>query len=272
MKRKKVVIVPVAKDKLSHSVLCYIDVLIKHTSTKLLFIGVKGSSVNDLLDRYVALDGNQNAIVDGNVELIVKAEGDLLSVISEECERLAPLFLIIDKKLSMGSRLFGGNLSEQFRKLPYPVISLGESCSLDLTGRVLMPLDLSWASRGKLKRTAKIAARLGAEVDLLGLVDKEVKLAEHKLRTYAEQCMTYLREKNIVNTAEFVTTSEDTIIENVLQYGHKRNVDLLVVIEETEGSLLDVFTGSLTQKLIDKSDIPVLSLIPAKRKEGFLSY
>ena len=80
-----------------------------------------------------------------------------------------------------------------------------------------------------------------------------------KLSTYAKQVANYLTSRDIANTTKYLygENASDYIIE----YADKVKADLIAINKEKGPSVFKVFTD-ISQLLVNKSPVPVLSYTP----------
>ena len=83
--------------------------------------------------------------------------------------------------------------------------------------------------------------------------------------SYSNQTLKMIKENGINCTVK--TLKGKDITKMVLDYGEEVNADLILVMSKAELSIKEFFIGTVAQRLINESDIPVLSYRPMKRKD-----
>ena len=57
----------------------------------------------------------------------------------------------------------------------------------------------------------------------------------------------------------------DDIVELILDYAHDEQADLIMIMTQNELNFKELFVGTIAQKIVNLSDIPVLSIRPMTR-------
>jgi nucleotide-binding universal stress UspA family protein len=269
---KKVIIVPIDANPQSEIALSQAYNLVNSTHSRLMLLGVNDGKNPNIKSRLQTLADEAKSHVTEPVEILVRDGKSVYDEITAVADKLNPLFIILGITQMPGGKIRGNNALQMIRKSKHAIISIGgqkhrEGCKL-----IILPLDLSFTSREKVNKAATIAARFHAEVRIVCVLTNESHLEESKLHTFAKQSIKYLHEKNLAASAVFLKGGNEHVADVVINYSNKEEADLIVIIDEAEIGIREFFKGTSAQHLINKSKIPVLSLRPGERKEGFLSY
>jgi nucleotide-binding universal stress UspA family protein len=148
--------------------------------------------------------------------------------------------------------------------------------------RILVPVDYSDSSRASLKFAATLATSLGASLDIVHVWDRPTYVSDAVMvkRPGQEHCslIELIQENAERDMKEFVASAElppgvnagqrlcsgdtvSTLLAEVKKGGH----DLVVVGTHGRTGLSHMLLGSITEKLIRMSPVPVLT-IPPKRE------
>ena len=84
------------------------------------------------------------------------------------------------------------------------------------------------------------------------------------MHAYAHQVKQYIKSKGVSCTNK--TIESDKIAETVVEYANKIEADLIMIMTKTDLNVKEFFVGTVAQKVIDISNIPVLSIRPVKSK------
>ncbi len=110
-----------------------------------------------------------------------------------------------------------------------------------------------------------MAKLFNAEIRIISILSQDNKENESKLIAYSNQTWKYIKENGVGCTVK--TMRGKDIVKMVLEYGHEVEADLILVMSKAELSVKEFFIGTIAQRLINESDIPVLSYRPVKRKD-----
>jgi nucleotide-binding universal stress UspA family protein len=264
--RAHIIIVPIDSNDQSAVALGQSYNLAHLTKSKIVLLSVDDGHAKNIREHLDELVKEAKSKTQQPVETLIR-KGDVYEEINKVADELRPMFIIIGiKKLEEG-HFRGKNALQMIRKSQHPIISIGGKSHKNDCKKILMPLDLSVLSREKLPRTVEIAKLFNAQIDIVTIINNEVsKIEEHKLHMYANQCMKFIKENHLRSTCKFITSNED-IAQTVIDYGKKIDADLIVIVSNSDVSIKEYFTGTAAQRLMNNSDIPVLTLRPIERKD-----
>jgi nucleotide-binding universal stress UspA family protein len=129
--------------------------------------------------------------------------------------------------------------------------------------RILVPLDFSGKSRRALRYAAPVAARFGARVVLLHVIEKTTRDAKTSVarrtaahRRLRETALLYLPEEQIDQTV----VREGNPAREILDTARTLHADLLTIAAEGSASLGRLFKGSTARRVLRLSPCPVLTV------------
>ena len=170
---------------------------------------------------------------------------------------------------------FGSVTEEVVRTAPAPVLTVQADApsSLRTVRRVLAPIDFSDASQTALRHAKELALTYGAEIDLLHVVDAplypsiyddSVDMPGQEVLAEAEQGLADLA-REIVGVehamAEVVTGHP---VNEILRYVEENEVDLLVMATHGRTGLNRLMIGSVAERVLRQSPIPVFLVKPER--------
>jgi nucleotide-binding universal stress UspA family protein len=200
------------------------------------------------------------------VETIIRKGKNIYEEITKVADEINPKLIIVGINRIDSGNFRGKNALEMIRKSQHPIISIGGKSHRDGCKTILMPLDLTILSREKIPGVIEVAKLFGADIQIVSILTTESKLEENKLHMYANQCLKFIRENGIKCGVKFIRTQGD-IADAALEYGKQIDADLIVIVSNKDRSIKEFFTGTAAQRLINNSDIPVLTLRPMERRD-----
>lgn len=129
--------------------------------------------------------------------------------------------------------------------------------------RILVPLDFSGKSRRALRYAAPVAARFGARLVLLHVVEDPGRdpktaatrrLAAH--RRLRETALQFVPENQIDQTV----VREGNAAREIIETARLLDADLLTIAAESSASLSQLFKGSTARRVLRLSPCPVLTV------------
>jgi len=154
----------------------------------------------------------------------------------------------------------GSNAYRIVTSAPCPVITLRGDYAIKEEGikRILLPLDSTPETRQKLPFAARLAGMFGAEIHLLLLYNSPISVIRNRMKTYADEAVKCLSEKNIAHQLNEVEA--DSMVGSILEYASRAEIDLISIMTEQASTSGGLFLGPYAQQLINNALIPVLSL------------
>jgi universal stress protein A len=129
--------------------------------------------------------------------------------------------------------------------------------------RILVPLDFSGQSRRALRYAAPVAARFGARVVLLHVIEKplrDAKGAATRLaaahRRLRETALQFLSDEQIDQTL----VREGNPAREIVETARLLRADLMTIAVESSASLSRLFKGSTARRVLRLAPCPVLTV------------
>jgi len=199
------------------------------------------------------------------VEIMIR-KGNVYEEINKVADVLNPLFVMIGltSKISL-SKIIGQNAFKMVRESKHPVITIRGKVHRDGCKTILLPLDLSKETREKVNKAIELAKIFNADIRVISILTETNEEAENKLISYSNQVWKYIKDQDVRCTIK--TLRGHDIPQMVLDYGHEVEADLILIMSKAELSMKEFFIGTVAQRIINESDIPVVSYRPMERKD-----
>lgn len=171
------------------------------------------------------------------------------------------------------SNQIGSNALKVIKKAECPVITVKNHHKTEGCRSILLPLDLSQETRQKVGHAIEMAKLFGSTIKVVSVYwstgDKEVL---RRLKMQMKQVGDFIKKANVSCTTKIIekSGSEKTLAPMILDYAkNEKDIDLIMIMTQTEAGLFDLFLGSSAQHFITHSEVPVMSIIP--KQLGFAS-
>jgi nucleotide-binding universal stress UspA family protein len=171
---------------------------------------------------------------------------------------------------------FGSVTEEVVRTAPAPVLTVRAQApsSSPTVRRVLTPIDFSDASEHALRHAKEIALTYGAEIDLLHVVDAPMYPSAYELGSFrfpidevidqSEESLADLARDIIGVEHSVVTAVSGHPVQEILDYVEANDVDLLVMATHGRTGLGRLMIGSVAERVVRQSPIPVFLVKPER--------
>ena len=192
--------------------------------------------------------------------------------ISEVAEMLKAEFIVMgcNGHESIKKKFMGSNSLKVVRESKVPVISIKGKHHRDGCKNIVVPLDLTKETKEKVNRAiwlAKLGS--GAAIRVVSVLFTTDEFVVNRLTRQLGQVKTFIDKAGVECSAEILKgiKGEETLAQNVIDYAHKVDGDLIMIMTQQEVDFTPYFLGSAAQEIIVNSDIPVLSITPMIRKD-----
>jgi nucleotide-binding universal stress UspA family protein len=140
-----------------------------------------------------------------------------------------------------------------------PVITLRKGrCPEDIK-HIVLPIDTGDDTRQKVPFTTELAQLFGAKVHVIAVNSNKDDKAINKLRAYSAQVAGYLTTARVKHETEELYG--ENISDLIINYAKAVKANMIsIMTEQTSG--ISLILGNTAHQVINKSDIPVLSITP----------
>jgi len=194
-------------------------------------------------------------------------KGDVYELTDQIAEELKSSLIVIGLDTHARFRKFGiNNVSKFIKKAPCPVLTIRSIENKNGCKNIVIPLDLNPDSREKVPIAIQMAHYYKADIRIVSVFDPADDKYEDELLPYLLQVKKFIKNKG-VNCSNKSIASEH-VAETIVEYANKNECDLIIQMNKTDWSFGDMFKPASAEKLVDISNIPVLSINPRHRESN----
>lgn len=194
-------------------------------------------------------------------------------------ETLPAIFIIMgcDSNPSKAKKRFIGSTALRVvRESTVPVITIRGKQHRDGCRNIVLPLDMTKETKEKVSKAIELAKLFGGSaIRTVTVMQTKQKSIVDSLKAQAMQVRSFVEKRGLVCTTELIEKGKKkSIAETIIDYAKKVDGDLIMIMTQQEQNFTSLFIGSSAQEIINNSTIPVLSIIPAVKKDttpGFLN-
>lgn len=193
------------------------------------------------------------------------AKGDVYVTTDKVAEKINANLIVVglDAHVRIRSFLSSSAASKFIKNAPCPVITIRSTAYVSGCKNICVPLDTSAESREKIPYVIQIAKYFGAGVRIVCIFDPNNSEYENEMLPYLQQIKKYIKDRGVSCTNKSIPSK--TVAEAIVEYANKNECDLIVQMNKTDLNLGEMFGGTMSQKIVDISNIPVLTINPMKR-------
>lgn len=196
----------------------------------------------------------------------ITVKGDIYEQTDKMAEQIKASLIVagLDTHVRFRSFLGSSNASKFIKNAPCPVVTVRGTEHREGCKNIVMPFDLSPESREKVSIVVQLAHYYNADIRIVSVFDPNDSKYENKLLPYLHQVKKYIKEKNVNCTNKSIPSKE--VAEAIVEYANRNDCDLIVQMNKQDLSFGEMFSGTMSQKMVDISNIPVITVNPMKRE------
>ena len=200
------------------------------------------------------------------------ARGSVYEKVVEVADMINALFIIMggNGATSKRRKFIGSNALRVVRESNVPVITISGKDHRNGCKNIVLPLDLTKETREKVNFALELAKLgNGAAVRIVSVLFTTDEFVVNRLTRQLQQVKTFIEKEGVECTAEIIKgiKGEETLAGSIINYAHKVEGDLLMIMTQQEVDFTQRFIGSSAQEIINNSDIPVISIIPSMKRD-----
>ncbi len=239
--------------------------LARLTNSKIVLLSVDEGEPPFAHNRLEELAKEASAASGQPVETMMR-HGNVYEEIHKVADIINPIFVMIGLSTKIKvSTIIGQNAFKMVRESHHPIITIKGKHHRDGCKTILLPLDLSKETREKVDKAIELAKLFGATIRVISILTSTDEFLENRLISLSNQVWKRIKEEGIKCTIK--TLRGKDIVHMVLNYGHEVEADLILIMSKAELSVKEFFIGTVAQRIINESDIPVISYRPMFRKD-----
>ncbi len=163
----------------------------------------------------------------------------------------------------MRKRFIGSNAMRVVSSTQRPVITIkGAEHNIGIKN-IILPLDLTKETKQKVGHAVTLAKLYGSTVHAVSVIDTNDDFVVKHLKANMRQVHDFIEKEGVKVMSDFIKRiGDESFASALIHYGIEKEGDLFVIMTQEETKVSEFFVGSLAQKIIYHSPIPVLSIRP----------
>lgn len=143
-----------------------------------------------------------------------------------------------------------------------PVLTLKGSTE-KMNDKILVPLDLTTQTRRQLFSALVYGLNYKAKIYLVSALIGGIKVRESRIFKKLKQAKNTLLENGVESHTKLFSRSTEPPFRKVMEYAKEIDAGMILVMTHKEGYTHDNYIGAFAHHIINKSEVPVLSLTSA---------
>ncbi len=193
-------------------------------------------------------------------------EGAVYEIVSIVADEIGAEIIIMGTNgapKGIRKRFIGSNALRTVSSAPCPVITIkGAEHNIGIKN-IILPLDLTKETKQKVGKAIKLAKLYGSAIHAVSVISTKDDFVVKHLKANMRQVHDFIEKEGVVVKSDFIAPiGDESMASALIHFGVERKGDLMVIMTQEETKVSEFFVGSLAQKLIYFSPIPVMSLRP----------
>lgn len=131
--------------------------------------------------------------------------------------------------------------------------------------KIVIPIKLDQDTRQKTPMAGDIAELFGAELHVVTITSNKNKRDLERLETYGNQVVNFFKARNLKTVSK--TLIGDSMPNLTCNYAEAVDADMIAIMSG-DIDKLNIFLGSYAQQMVNKANIPLLSITPTEKQQA----
>jgi len=208
----------------------------------------------------------------GLVVNTITAEGKVYEQIIKVSNDLNVDLVFMGTNQESGMKGFiGSNALKVVRDTYCPVITINSKVKPHNCDVIVVPLDLTKETREKVRNAIQYAQYFDSTLKVVSVLQTDDEYAVNQLMRQLASVKELIEERKIDCSAEVIKSSSEPLSKVIIDYSKKVDADLIMIMTQQENEVIEFFVGSGAQEIINNSEIPVMSIVPAQENTELIS-
>jgi len=202
------------------------------------------------------------------VSVIIET-GKVSQKILEKAQELNARFIIMGKNDADAKlqRYIGANTNQVISRSSCPVITVkGKEHNLGVKN-IVLPLDLTKKTREKVFNAVSFGLYYNSAIWMVSVLTGGIAKSQSRIYAKMKKAREMIQENGVPCNIKLFEKSGKPDYQVILDYASEINADLIMVMTHQEASFREYYIGTFAHEIINRSDIPVMTMIPSDPKK-----
>ncbi len=195
-------------------------------------------------------------------------EGKVYEVVTKIADEISPRFIVLGQNDAEDGlkKYLGSNATHIIRDSKCPVITIkGEKHNFGIKN-IVVPLNLTKTTREKIFNAISLGLHFKSTIWLVSVLSGGINYRQSRIFARMKKAQKTMVENDIPCNIKIFKKSETPDCDVILNYAIENDADLIMIMTHQETGFTDHYIGKFAHEIINKSEIPVMSVVPAKPK------
>ncbi len=235
------------------------NLVLLHVISKKLAGKPEESAARDRLQAIAAKLAVENNL---QVDYVIRA-GNIFDTISDLADELCAVFIVMGVHGKRGvTHLVGSYPYKVVCKAHVPVLVVKEKHHHVGFDNIVVPIDFTRRSAQKVAQATKFARFFGAKIRVFGFLSYENKAKIINKEALLKSVNDYFVKKGVQVSTDLMIKPGLDWDEALIMFSEQVEADLIMIVAERGNRFQDVFSSNYTERILDKVNVPVLTIMP----------
>jgi len=208
----------------------------------------------------------------------VKAEhmtvaGSIFTAIGDTAESIGANMIVMGTHGKMGIQHIVGSYAFKVitgTKVPIMVVkkkSFGAGYK-----NIMIPLDFTKRIAKKVSMAIEIGKYFNSHIRLVSVLETDRRIQKLIIQAEMKQVKAAIEKEGLECSAIIIPKNDNPTYKNIIDYADNNSMDLMMIMTQEERDFKDYFMGSNASEIIDKAEMPVITITPGYEFKGNLYF
>ncbi len=189
--------------------------------------------------------------------------GDINKTIVEVAEKLRAAFVVMGVHGKKGiTHLTGSYPYNVVCRSSVPVLVVKDKHHHVGFHNIVIPIDFSKKTTQKITQAIRFSRFFGAKIRVFGFLSSGNKAKIINKEALLKSVTDIFEENSVPVTTDLMVNPDYSWPEALLLFAESVKADLIMIVAERGNRIQDIFSQNYTEKILDKVDVPVLTIMP----------
>ncbi len=197
-------------------------------------------------------------------------KGKVYEKILKVAEEVNARFIIMGKNDADEGfkRFIGSNTTHVISNSSCPVITIkGKEHNLGVRN-IVLPLDLTKKTREKVFNAISFGLHYNSAIWMVSVLTGGISLTRSRIYEKMKRAKSMIEENGVPCNVKLFKRSDVPNYEMILKYALDIDADLIMIMTHQESNWRDHYIGKFAHEIINRSDIPVMTMTPSDPKKS----
>lgn len=189
--------------------------------------------------------------------------GNILKTINSVADKLQVSFIVMGVHGKLGISLMAESYAyKMVCRANTPVLVVKDKHHHLGYRNIVIPIDFSKRSTQKITQAIKFADFFDAHIRVFGFLSSANRAKIINKEALLKSVTDVFQENNVKVTTDLVVDPGMDWSDALIDFARKVEAELIMIVAERGGRIQEIFTPNYTEKILDKVDVPVLTIAP----------